>query len=221
MSQLKFTGGEVVRDRGVGVRAVRQAQTSSRCVIHIRVGFGCRLQADTGVHLICKHIKYEFYIGLMEWPRGTHTVINCHPVVSWTGWRVNVCAVPRMDVKRVTCLSAFIVPLSWKHAFVQPVMKEGDHSNPSNSHPFAQPSTIFNVFSSLISSSILNPRVFCLIISVVSQGEIYLWYPFRYYERNVCSYSQRVWGIICCSCLGRGLLPQGKESSKFMYQPFI
>ena len=54
-------------------------------------------------------------------PRGTHArckpsslglnpdpAINCHPGVSQAGWFINVCAVPRMDVKCVSRLPAFV-----------------------------------------------------------------------------------------------------------------
>ena len=44
------------------------------------------------------------------------------------------------------CLSTFAFPSCWKFAYIQPVPKKGDHSNPSNYRPIALISCLSKVF---------------------------------------------------------------------------
>ena len=53
-------------------------------------------------------------------------------------------------------LKSATFPSSWKHAFVQPVPKKGDHSNPSNYRPIALTNTLSKVFESLLNTHILK-----------------------------------------------------------------
>ncbi|MPC13625.1 putative RNA-directed DNA polymerase from transposon BS [Portunus trituberculatus] len=53
------------------------------------------------------------------------------------------------------CLLTFTFPSCWKFAYIQPVPKKGDHSNPSNYHPIALISCMSKIFQ-----SILNRKIF-------------------------------------------------------------
>ena len=50
------------------------------------------------------------------------------------------------------CLKTQTFPRTWKHALVQPILKKGDRSNPSNYRPIALTSTVSKVFESLLNS---------------------------------------------------------------------
>ena len=47
-------------------------------------------------------------------------------------------------------------PSSWKHALVQPVLKKGNRSNPSNYHPIALTSDVAKVFETLFNSRFIK-----------------------------------------------------------------
>ena len=50
-------------------------------------------------------------------------------------------------------------PSSWKHAIVQPVLKKGDCSNPSNYRPIALASAVAKVFETLFNSHFIKHGV--------------------------------------------------------------
>ena len=52
------------------------------------------------------------------------------------------------------CLSTSTCPPCWKYAYIQPVPKKGDHSNPSNYCPIAFISCLSKLFESLLSRKI-------------------------------------------------------------------
>ena len=54
------------------------------------------------------------------------------------------------------CLKTQTFPLTWKHALVQPIFKNGDRSNPSNYRPIALTSTVSKVHECLLNSHFLK-----------------------------------------------------------------
>ena len=70
------------------------------------------------------------------------------------------------------CLSTSTYPFCWKFAHIQPVLKKGDRSNPSNYRPIALISCLSKVFESVlnkkIEEGIYQLTTFFLIASMVS-----------------------------------------------------
>ena len=54
------------------------------------------------------------------------------------------------------CLSTSTFPSCWKYAYIQPVPKKGDRSNPSNYRPIALISCLSKVFESILNKKILR-----------------------------------------------------------------
>ena len=54
------------------------------------------------------------------------------------------------------CLSTSTFPSCWKFAYIQPVPKKGDRSNPSNYRPIALISCLSKVFESILNKKILK-----------------------------------------------------------------
>ncbi len=75
------------------------------------------------------------------------------------------------------CLSTSTFPSCWKYAYVQPVPKKGDLSNPSSYRPIALISASLKIFKLSLTRSFLSichPSVFFLITSMGSARDALL-----------------------------------------------